>query len=83
MVAFTVGGMHPPVAVAADYQAVASAELGATTALGLSPRSLAPHSAGTGWSAPAGLRSLRQMANRTRKSPSEQTIAGPLGKSRQ
>ena len=30
--AFTVGGMHPPVNVAADYQAVVSAELGKTTA---------------------------------------------------
>jgi regulator of protease activity HflC (stomatin/prohibitin superfamily) len=29
---FTVGGMHPPVAVAADYQAVVSAELGRVTA---------------------------------------------------
>jgi membrane protease subunit HflK len=33
VVAFTVGGMHPPVAVAADYQAVASAELGERTAV--------------------------------------------------
>lgn len=31
--AFTVGGMHPPVAVAAAYQAVVSAELGKTTAI--------------------------------------------------
>ena len=31
--AFTVGGMHPPVAVAAAYQAVISAELGKTTAI--------------------------------------------------
>ena len=30
---FTVGGMHPPVAVAADYQAVVSAELGKVTAV--------------------------------------------------
>jgi regulator of protease activity HflC (stomatin/prohibitin superfamily) len=30
---FTVGGMHPPVAVAADYQAVVSAELGRVTAV--------------------------------------------------
>jgi membrane protease subunit HflK len=30
--AFTIGGMHPPVMVAADYQAVVSAELGKTTA---------------------------------------------------
>jgi membrane protease subunit HflK len=30
--AFTVGGMHPPVGVATDYQAVVSAELGKTTA---------------------------------------------------
>jgi regulator of protease activity HflC (stomatin/prohibitin superfamily) len=29
---FTVGGMHPPVSVAADYQAVVSAELARTTA---------------------------------------------------
>ena len=29
---FTVGGMHPPVLVAGDYQAVVSAELGRTTA---------------------------------------------------
>ena len=33
VVAFTVGGMHPPVAVASDYQAVASAELGKVTAV--------------------------------------------------
>jgi regulator of protease activity HflC (stomatin/prohibitin superfamily) len=32
VVAFTIGGMHPPVAVAAEYQAVVSAELGKTTA---------------------------------------------------
>ena len=32
VVAFTVGGMHPPVMVAADYQAVVSAELGKVTA---------------------------------------------------
>ncbi|MBI2569290.1 MAG: hypothetical protein HYV63_19915 [Candidatus Schekmanbacteria bacterium] len=32
IVAFTVGGMHPPVMVAADYQAVVSAELGKATA---------------------------------------------------
>jgi regulator of protease activity HflC (stomatin/prohibitin superfamily) len=32
VVGFTVGGMHPPVAVAADYQAVISAELARTTA---------------------------------------------------
>jgi membrane protease subunit HflK len=31
--AFTVGGMHPPVAVAPAYQAVVSAELGKTTAI--------------------------------------------------
>jgi membrane protease subunit HflK len=31
VVAFTMGGMHPPVAVAEDYQAVASAELGKKT----------------------------------------------------
>jgi regulator of protease activity HflC (stomatin/prohibitin superfamily) len=31
--AFTVGGMHPPVMVAADYQAVVSAELGEVTAV--------------------------------------------------
>jgi regulator of protease activity HflC (stomatin/prohibitin superfamily) len=30
---FTVGGMHPPVAVAADYQAVVSAELGKVTSV--------------------------------------------------
>ncbi len=30
--AFTIGGMHPPVMVAPDYQAVVSAELGKTTA---------------------------------------------------
>jgi regulator of protease activity HflC (stomatin/prohibitin superfamily) len=30
---FTVGGMHPPVQVAADYQAVVSAELGKVTAV--------------------------------------------------
>jgi regulator of protease activity HflC (stomatin/prohibitin superfamily) len=30
---FTVGGMHPPVRVAADYQAVVSAELGKVTAV--------------------------------------------------
>jgi membrane protease subunit HflK len=30
---FTVGGMHPPVAVATDYQAVVSAELGKVTAV--------------------------------------------------
>ena len=30
---FTVGGMHPPVPVAADYQAVVSAELGKVTAV--------------------------------------------------
>jgi modulator of FtsH protease HflK len=30
---FTVGGMHPPVAVAADYQGVVSAELGKVTAV--------------------------------------------------
>jgi regulator of protease activity HflC (stomatin/prohibitin superfamily) len=30
---FTVGGMHPPVAVAPDYQAVVSAELGKVTAV--------------------------------------------------
>jgi len=33
VVAFTIGGMHPPVAVAPDYQAVASAELGRVTAV--------------------------------------------------
>jgi regulator of protease activity HflC (stomatin/prohibitin superfamily) len=32
VVGFTVGGMHPPVKVAADYQAVVSAELGRATA---------------------------------------------------
>ena len=32
VVAFTVGGMHPPVPVAPDYQAVVSAELGKVTA---------------------------------------------------
>jgi regulator of protease activity HflC (stomatin/prohibitin superfamily) len=32
VVGFTVGGMHPPVRVAVDYQAVGSAELGRTTA---------------------------------------------------
>ena len=32
VVAFTVGGMHPPVMVASDYQAVVSAELGKVTA---------------------------------------------------
>jgi membrane protease subunit HflK len=32
VVGFTVGGMHPPVRVAIDYQAVVSAELGRTTA---------------------------------------------------
>jgi regulator of protease activity HflC (stomatin/prohibitin superfamily) len=32
VVGFTVGGMHPPVQVAADYQAVVSAELGRATA---------------------------------------------------
>jgi len=32
VVAFTVGGMHPPVAVASDYQAVVSAEVGKVTA---------------------------------------------------
>jgi regulator of protease activity HflC (stomatin/prohibitin superfamily) len=32
VVAFTVGGMHPPVPVASDYQAVVSAELGKVTA---------------------------------------------------
>jgi regulator of protease activity HflC (stomatin/prohibitin superfamily) len=32
VVGFTVGGMHPPVRVAADYQAVVSAALGRTTA---------------------------------------------------
>jgi len=33
VLAFTVGGMHPPVAVSADYQAVVSAELGKMTAV--------------------------------------------------
>jgi regulator of protease activity HflC (stomatin/prohibitin superfamily) len=33
VVSFTVGGMHPPVAVASDYQAVVSAELGKVTAV--------------------------------------------------
>jgi regulator of protease activity HflC (stomatin/prohibitin superfamily) len=33
VVAFTVGGMHPPVAVASDYQAVVSAEIGKVTAV--------------------------------------------------
>jgi regulator of protease activity HflC (stomatin/prohibitin superfamily) len=32
VVGFTVGGMHPPVRIARDYQAVVSAELGRTTA---------------------------------------------------
>jgi regulator of protease activity HflC (stomatin/prohibitin superfamily) len=32
VVGFTVGGMHPPVPVASDYEAVASAELGKVTA---------------------------------------------------
>ncbi len=32
VVAFTVGGMHPPVMVASDYQAVVSAQLGKVTA---------------------------------------------------
>ncbi len=32
VVGFTVGGMHPPVRVATDYQAVVSAELDKTTA---------------------------------------------------
>ncbi|HTO77493.1 MAG TPA: protease modulator HflK [Thermoanaerobaculia bacterium] len=32
VVAFTVGGMHPPVTVAAEYQSVSSAELGKVTA---------------------------------------------------
>jgi membrane protease subunit HflK len=32
VVGFTVGGMHPPVRVAADYQAVVSADLAKTTA---------------------------------------------------
>ncbi len=33
VVAFTVGGMHPPVPVAADYEAVVSAEIGKVTAV--------------------------------------------------
>ena len=33
VLAFTVGGMHPPVMVASDYQAVVSAELGKVTAV--------------------------------------------------
>jgi regulator of protease activity HflC (stomatin/prohibitin superfamily) len=33
VMAFTVGGMHPPVMVASDYQAVVSAELGKVTAV--------------------------------------------------
>jgi regulator of protease activity HflC (stomatin/prohibitin superfamily) len=33
VLSFTVGGMHPPVAVAAEYQAVVSAELGKVTAV--------------------------------------------------
>jgi len=33
VVAFTVGGMHPPVMVASDYQAVVSAELGKVAAI--------------------------------------------------
>ena len=33
VVGFTVGGMHPPVPVAADYEAVVSAELGKVTAV--------------------------------------------------
>jgi len=33
VLAFTVGGMHPPVPVAADYEAVVSAELGKGTAV--------------------------------------------------
>jgi regulator of protease activity HflC (stomatin/prohibitin superfamily) len=33
VVAFTVGGMHPPVMVAADYQAVVSAEIAKVTAV--------------------------------------------------
>jgi regulator of protease activity HflC (stomatin/prohibitin superfamily) len=33
VLSFTVGGMHPPVAVAPDYQAVVSAELGKVTAV--------------------------------------------------
>jgi regulator of protease activity HflC (stomatin/prohibitin superfamily) len=33
VIAFTVGGMHPPVMVASDYQGVVSAELGKVTAV--------------------------------------------------
>ena len=33
VIGFTVGGMHPPVPVAADYEAVVSAELGKVTAV--------------------------------------------------
>jgi len=33
VLSFTIGGMHPPVAVASDYQAVVSAELGKVTAV--------------------------------------------------
>jgi regulator of protease activity HflC (stomatin/prohibitin superfamily) len=33
VLSFTVGGLHPPVSVAADYQAVVSAELGKVTAV--------------------------------------------------
>jgi len=33
VVAFTVGGMHPPVMVASDYQAVVSAEVGKVTSI--------------------------------------------------
>ena len=33
VVGFTVGGMHPPVPVATDYEAVVSAELGKVTAV--------------------------------------------------
>lgn len=33
VMAFTIGGMHPPVMVAADYQGVVSAELGKVTAV--------------------------------------------------
>jgi membrane protease subunit HflK len=33
VVGFTIGGMHPPVPVAADYEAVVSAELGKVTAV--------------------------------------------------
>jgi regulator of protease activity HflC (stomatin/prohibitin superfamily) len=33
LLGFTVGGMHPPVAVAADYQSVVSAELGKVTSI--------------------------------------------------